>query len=226
MNKSLVDVSAFEYKKSCFNAEFENILIGIIACYYCITATKTRIPPNNENLIRDIMLFQYLKIKKFKDEHPPLYRYQFDKETIENSGRADIRILNVNPYIDDYSYYIIECKRLDNDNPKGKTGLNGEYISDGIARFVTENKYPFYNHTAGMIGFVVSKMDIHRNVGFINQLLQNTFTDINTERELTHKQITTDFDYSYFSQHKVDNSTRTIYHLMFDFTNNINETEY
>jgi hypothetical protein len=56
---------------------------------------------------------------------------------------------------------------------------------------------------------------------FLNQLLRTTFTDINTDTELTKKQITPDFEYSYFSGHHVGNVTKTIYHLMFDFSGNV-----
>ncbi|MDR1895727.1 MAG: hypothetical protein LBR10_02935, partial [Prevotellaceae bacterium] len=89
----------------------------------------------------------------------------------------------------------------------------------------TEKKYPFYNDTAGMIGFVVSKMDIHQNVVCINQLLRNVFAGINTMKELTPKQLASDFEYSYYSQHKMDDTTKILYHLMFDFAENIVQSE-
>ena len=218
MSNRTLDATVFEYSVSYFNTTFENILAGIVITYSCIIASKTKIPLNDENKIRDIFLSkEYLKGQRFKAEYPPLANYHFDKETVENGGRADIRVLQVKPYKDDDAYYVIECKRLNNVNQNGKTGLNGEYISNGIARFVSE-KYPMYENTSGMIGFVVSKMNIHENVNCINQLLQSVFTQINTEKELTKKQITLDFEYSYYSNHKVGKSTKTIYHLMFDFS--------
>jgi hypothetical protein len=218
MNKQRVNASVFEYRISYFNTEFEKLLTGMITCYYCIITAQTKVPANNENVIRDIFISKkYLKNIDFRRAHSPLAKYHFDKESSENNGRADIRILQIDPYINDEAYYIIECKRLDNDKQTGKTGLNGKYISNGIARFVS-GKYTTYNHTAGMIGFVVSKMDIHENVKFINKLLNETFTDINTEKELTKKQITPGFEYSYYSSHKVRNTTKIIYHLMFDFS--------
>ena len=221
MNKQNLDTTVFEYSVSYFNAEFENILTGIVIVYSCIIATKIKVPLNDENAIRDVFLSKkYLKGQQFRAEYPPLANYHFDKETTENGGRADIRVLQVKPYKDDDAYYVIECKRLDKVNQNGKTGLNGEYISNGIARFVSE-KYPMHENTAGMIGFVVSKMNIYENVGCINQLLQNTFTQINTEKELTKKQIVPDFEYSYYSNHRVGKSTKIIYHLMFDFSNDI-----
>ncbi|MDR2065124.1 MAG: hypothetical protein LBP85_05380 [Prevotellaceae bacterium] len=222
MNNQTLDATVFEYNVAYFNTTFEDILAGIIIAYSCIIATKTKAPLNDENAIRDIFLSKkYLKNIDFRKANPPLANYHFDKETSENKGRADIRILQVNPYKDDDAYYIIECKRLDNVNQNGETGLNGKYISNGIARFTNENKYQFHSHTAGMMGFVVSKMGIHENVDFINHLLQNTFTEISTEKELTKKQIKSDFEYSYYSCHKAGESTNIIYHLMLDFSENI-----
>jgi hypothetical protein len=217
-----MDATAFEYCVSYFNTSFEDILAGIIITYSCIIATKTSVPLNDENAIRDVFLSEkYLKNTDFRKANPPLANYHFDKETSENKGRADIRILQIKEYIDDEAYYIIECKRLDNDNQTRKTGLNGKYISNGIARFTNEEKYKFYKNTAGMIGFVVSQMNIHENIGSINKLLQNTFTEVNTEKGLTKKTIYPNFDYSFYSCHKVGKFTKTIYHLMFDFSNNI-----
>jgi hypothetical protein len=219
MSNQTLDATAFEDSVSYFNTTFEDILAGIIITYSCIIATRTKVPLNDENAIRDIFLSkEYLKRLKFREQYPPLANYQFDKETVENGGRADIRILQINPYKGDNVYYVIECKRLDNVNQNRKTGLNGKYISNGITRFINKEKYPFYNNTAGMIGFIVSKMDIHKNIDCINQLLQNSFTEINTEKELTKKQITPDFEYSYYSKHKVNDITKMLYHLMFDFS--------
>ena len=223
MSNQTLDATVFGYSVSYFNATFESILAGIITVYSCIITTKRKVPLNDENAIRDVFLSreEYLKNMDFRNANPPLGNYHFDKETSENKGRADIRILQVNPYKDDGAYYVIECKRLNNENQNGETGLNGKYISSGIKRFTNEDKYQFYNHTAGMIGFIVSKMNIHENVGFINGLLQNAFTEVNMEKELTKKHINSDFDYSYYSVHKVGESTNIIYHLMLDFSNNM-----
>jgi hypothetical protein len=115
-----LDASVFEYNEVIYNKDFEDILKGIIACYYCIISDKIMLP-NDENQIRDIMLCRYLKNRLFKDANPPLSDYHFDSETVENKGRADIRILCVNPYMGDYDYYIIESNRMDNINQNGET---------------------------------------------------------------------------------------------------------
>jgi hypothetical protein len=224
MSKQQIDASVFEYSITYFNTEFEDILGKIIICYNLMIVNGI-VLPNDENQIRNELTFNYLNKNEIR-EQIGIGKYLFEPEspTKNNSGRTDIKIISERTFEDTDAYYIIECKRLDSKNQRGKSGLNGEYVSNGIARFVMEGKYPFYNNTAGMIGFIVSKMDIHKNMDFINQLLQNTFTEINTERELTQKQIIPDFEYSYYSQHKVDNTTKTIYHVMFNFSDNINET--
>jgi hypothetical protein len=220
MNNQQIDASIFEYSITFFNTEFENILGKIIMCYKMII-NKT-VLPNDENQIRNELTFNYLNKNEVRKQIG-IGKYLFEPEspTKNTSGRTDIKIISDRTFEDTEAYYAIECKRLENKNPNGKTGLNGEYISNGIARFTTEEKYPFYKNTAGMIGFVVSEMDIYKNVCCINKLLRDTFTDISTEIELTPKQIVPDFEYSYYSLHKIDNSTKTIYHLMLDFSNNI-----
>ena len=117
-------------------------------------------------------------------------------------------------------FNVIECKRLDANNQHGTTGLNAEYIQNGISRFISQ-RYTTYDNTAGMIGFIVEKMDAHQNVLAINTLLEQHFSYINTERLLTSKTIVSDFEYSYFSRHRVDGVSKIIYHLMFDFSDNI-----
>jgi len=72
-----------------------------------------------------------------------------------------------------------------------------------------------------MIGFVVEKIDINKNVLSINQLLKQDFPCIDTEEAITGKKIVSGFEYSYFSKHKVNNVSKIIYHLMFDFSDNI-----
>ena len=215
----------FEYNDVFYNDDFEEILAAIIACYFCLVTKKIKVPSNDENAIRDIILYNYLKKESFKNSHSPLHNYHFDKETSENTGRADIRILPINPYRGDEAYYIIECKRLDDKNQNGETGLNGEYIKNGIARFIS-GKYQFYDSTAGMIGFVVAKMDIHENVLAINRLMEKgVCSEINTKMGFTEKQIVPGFYYAYYSKHSLKDSTKIIYHLMLDFTNNIETIE-
>ncbi|MDR0303397.1 MAG: hypothetical protein LBH98_01320 [Chitinispirillales bacterium] len=220
MNKFTLSATNFVYNFTFYNQEFENILKEIIACYYCIVSENKKLPSNNENTIRDIILKDYLKNRTFKEAHFPLDKYLFDKEISEDEGRVDIRIMNIKPFTDDYTYYIIECKRLNNENTIGETGLNAKYIYEGIARF-TSNKYSMYKNTAGMIGFVVEKMDIRKNISNIRTLLKQNFNDINTEQNLKYKKIASGFDYSYFSKHKINGVSKIIYHLMFDFSDNI-----
>jgi len=214
MNNQQIEASIFEYSVSYFNAEFENILGKIILCYNIMIAKKISLP-YHENKIRNELTFNYLNKNEIRKQIK-LSKYLFEPEspTKDNSGRTDIKIISEKTFEDTDAYYIIECKRLD-----GKKKLNREYIINGIARFTNQKKYPFYENTAGMIGFVVSKMDIDSNVRCcINPLLQNTYTETNTEMALTYKQIMSDFKYSYFSKHKINKDTKTIYHLMFDFS--------
>lgn len=220
-----MDTSRFEYTQDYVDTEFCKVCRGCIMVYNSIIKSQCRLT-NDENLIRDEFM-KYLKNPQYRRSHTPLNEFHFEKEVPEYTGRADIKVMPRNGFEDDYAYYIIECKRLDNNNTSGITGLNAEYIKNGICRFVT-GFYSTYNDCCGMLGFVVDKMDIHKNTcGNINDLLPQTMTNdrggmvnANAIMPLTNTVLTNDFYYSYISQHLHTNEQRrvTIYHLMFDFS--------
>lgn len=212
-----LNATNFIYSFTVYNHEFEDILSQLTACYYLMKSNNCTIQ-NNENLIRDTIVNNYLMNNDVRKQ-VGINDYLFYRElpTIDNTGRVDIYIATQKTFQDTDAYYIIECKRLD-----GGKELNREYIDNGIVRFTNEKKYPFYENIAGMIGFVVKKIDIHKNTyRYINELLQNTFTKINTEKTLTKRDIYPNFEYSYYSSHKIDDVSKIIYHLMFDFSDNI-----
>jgi hypothetical protein len=221
MNNQPLNASPFA--ENCYifyNQEFEDILALIINCYK-LMITYNIVLPNDENKIRDKLVGdEYLNNNQVRNKLG-ITDYRFESEVPEKTGRIDIKIISRKySFSDVETYYIIECKRLDSKNTNGMSGLNAKYIDEGIARF-TSKKYSMHNDTAGMIGFVVEKMDIHQNVLAINTLLIDYFTQIFTEEVLTCKTIVSDFKYSYFSRHKTDGVSKIIYHLMFDFSDNI-----
>ena len=190
---SSLNASGYKYSSTYRSVEFEHILSGIIACYSTMQSEKVSVI-NDENIIRDKILYDYLKKEHYKRQFE-LTGYLFDPELPENKGRIDIRVMPINPFINDDAYYIFECKRLDTTNQKGTSGLNGEYISEGICRFVT-SKYSSYYNTNGMIGFVVQPMDIHKNTDCINSLLSNQSFQTHTKLNLQYRKIVDNFDYS------------------------------
>ena len=213
-----LNASGYGQNLTFYNNEFEGVLYGIIACYNCMIASKV-ILPNDENQIRDRILANYLKRDWFKRQYS-IVNYLFDKEIAEMTGRVDIRVMPINPFVNDEAYYIIECKRLNSQNQTGISGLNAEYIKEGIYRFVS-GKYSSYFKTNGMIGFVVDIMDIHRNIMTINELLKSHFLQSNTTQFLTERKIESSFQYTYCSKHSIDQKEVLLYHLMFDFSKNI-----
>ena len=210
-----LNASAYGHSSIFYNAEFEEILSKLIACYNTMISDNVSLS-NNENKIRDYMLYNYLKKQTFKVQHR-VTNYLFDSELPENTGRIDIRVMPINPFVNDDAYYIIECKRLDAVNQNGTSGLNSEYIKEGVSRFVS-TKYSTYYKTNGMIGFVVQTMDINQNIGAINSLLESK---ANTTRKLFNRSIVSNFDYSYCSTHSLNDDEILIYRLMFDFSKNI-----
>ncbi len=131
------------------------------------------------------------------------------------------RITTINTFKDTSDYYLIECKRLDNKNLTGKTGLNSEYIANGIMRFVT-GKYSTYSDLNGMIGFVVETMDIQKNIQNINDLLNKKPFDASTEKSLRLESFIKNFKHQYYTSHRdFNNKVFNLYHLMLDFSDNL-----
>lgn len=220
MKSTKLNASIFSYKVAFYNAEFEDILSKIISCYNRMIIDNVCLS-NDENKIRDILLVNYLKNNRIRQE-VGLMNFLFDREVPEDTtiGRTDIKIQTANTFRDTRAYYIIECKRLDSVNTSGMTGLNAKYIQNGICRFIAQT-YSTYYRTNGMIGFVVQQIDIHKNIGDINLLLNDSFKHANTTCQLCSQSISDDFEYSYYSKHILNNEEIVIYHLMLDFSGNI-----
>ena len=196
-----LDASTYYEAPNEYELEFKNLLLNIYSCYTLMVTEKIAVPQNSENTIRDILL-EYLKDTKIRNEYCLIEGYRFDKEVDEGKGRVDIKIVNINDFEDYEAYYIIECKRLD-----GSKTLNDAYVNDGIKRFTTSYKsskcqpyYSSYYGVNGMIGFVVRKIDIDKNISkignFFNLIKVNEFYDSN-------------------------HSDLKLYHLMMDFSKNL-----
>ena len=217
-----IDASAFHYSNEIYETEFQQILTGITECYKMMIKDNIEVP-NDENDIRDILYLEYLRKQEIRLK-VGLIEYRIDRETQENhtNGRVDLRIFSKNNFEDYDAIYIIECKRLDNNNTTGVSGLNAKYINDGVLRFVS-NHYSSYYNVNGMIGFVVQQLDILDNIQKINQLLKNNFPNANTVNYIESIGFIEDFEYSFYSIHKSSNKDIKLYHLMFDFSDNIEE---
>lgn len=215
---SSLNATGYNGNRHFFHAEFERVLSYVIIGYKQMLIDNVSLA-NDENSIRDVLLYSYLKKTAFKKKND-INNYLFDKELEENTGRIDIRVMPVNPFISDEAYYIIECKRINSKNTSGKTGLNGEYIAEGVCRFVSQ-KYSCYHQTNGMIGFVVDTLDIDKNIASLNTLLSSQFPEAKTVKDISKHSIVTGFDFSYYSTHTGNSSELLLYHLMLNFSNNI-----
>jgi len=221
MNNTL-NASAFApAKQFCFN-ELENIIAKIVKCYNLMIQNKVKLP-NNENKIRDELLLKYLRNNTVRDRYA-LTDYNFDREVPEDHsiGRTDIKVTTIDTFMTQEAYYILECKRLNNVNKKGISGLNAEYIKNGINRFV-KGYYSSYHSANAMIGFVVEKLDIDSNILDLNHLLTSSFTYINTIQAITKENFINNFPYHYSSRHITSKGSKNLklYHLMLDFSKNI-----
>lgn len=160
---------------------FSQISKYIVAA--CDEVIKSRILmgqhiPNDENIIRNVLLNDFLDEDEFREAHGML-DFRFEPECQENykdasyayGGRTDIKVtLQPDSFKKREAYYIIECKRLD-----GSMDLNKKYIDNGVNRF-TAKKYSSYYGKNFMIGFIVMKIDIKKNVSEI-ETYQNKSAD-------------------------------------------------
>lgn len=215
---SRLDASSFSGSIPFYHGEFEIILSKVTACYHLMLSDGVRVP-NNENKIRDVLLIDYLRNDEVRQQLD-MRKWMFDRESSEDHsvGRTDIRVISQNTFVQQKAYYILECKLLNNTNASGTTGLNAEYIKNGIVRFTSEYYSSFYG-VNGMIGFVVEPMKIHDNTKAINTLLEQTFTEAKTIDVLEKADFIENFDFQYASAHsKNDEKKLILYHLMFDFS--------
>jgi len=213
-----LSAAGYSFNQQIYFGEFEILLSKIAFCYNLMVQDKVQLP-NDENTIRDKLLLNYLKKDEIR-KSIGLTEFLFDREVPEDYsiGRTDIKVQSKNTFMETEAYYIIECKRLDNDNTKGITGLNAQYIKNGICRFVS-NYYSSHYGVNAMIGFVITPMDIHKNTDDINFLLDNCFPQAKTITNLSKETFIPNFEYHYRSTHQKDDSSElNLYHLMFDFT--------
>jgi hypothetical protein len=216
-----LDASNFNGSIPFYEKQFEEILSKISVCYQLMKTGKVALE-NDENKIRDTLLQNYLKNNEIRRK-VDLLQWHFEREIQEDHsiGRTDIKIISQNTFEKQDAYYILECKRLDNTNTTGSSGLNAKYIKNGIDRFITKY-YSSYHRVNGMIGFIVEDLETDENVECINTLLTNSFSSITTKQEITKGSFIDDFEYHYNSVHTdKDNDELKIYHLMFDFSENI-----
>lgn len=221
-----LNAKGYGYNATNYTAEFQRVLCGVFACYTMMLSDNVELP-NDENEIRNNLLLKYLKNDTIREKTGLSGDFIFDREVPEDNtaGRTDIKVQTIQTFTKSEAYYIIECKRLDNENLTGTSGLNAEYINNGIYRFVSK----YYSTNCGvnaMIGFVVEKIDIYANVLNINTLLKSPkLNNCNTTQEIQPATFISNFDFHYFSTHNdIDDNKFTLYHLMLDFSDKITIT--
>lgn len=224
---NILDASSFNYSQTRKYSNFEFILTKCVIVYNLILNSGINLA-NDENLIRDEFL-KYLKDFDFKVKNE-LKHLIFDKEVPETTGRVDIRILPTkDEYVNDSAYYSVECKRLNATNTKGTTGLNAEYVKNGVCRYST-GYYSSYFDCNAMFGFLVESVNIQKDiVNNINLMLntklanaQGEIVDAKATQQMQYENFAGGYSYSYVSKHTHSSGNElTLYHLMFDFSKNI-----
>lgn len=92
-----LDASSFEGSLILYHNEFKELMLNIYACYKYMLCDCVKVPSNNENKIRDILL-NYIGNTYVRNKVCNIYGYRFDKEVDENKGRVDIKIIPINDF--------------------------------------------------------------------------------------------------------------------------------
>jgi hypothetical protein len=224
---SILNASGFFGTITFRNCELEALLVYCVDIYnnFIINNFKCH---DDEELIRDIF-FDSLNDDTYRGRNAILQNYHFEKEPQEKSGYLDIKIKTINPYISTKAYYCIECKRLGADSTGNANDLNTEYVKNGICRFV-ENYYSSYYGCNAMLGFIVNKVCVQKDIiDNINSKLNKDYRNTQKQtvnargiKSLQYVDFANSYPYSYISTHThISGKELVLYHLMFDFSNNI-----
>ena len=223
-----LNAKGFSWNRQFYEEEFKGILYICYCAYKCLLDDRIKLV-DDENTIRDEIFSRYLGNQSFLDSMR-CEDYLFDKEVPEYDGRIDIRVMPVGKgFRGRDAYYIIECKRLNNSQRESAHGLNAKYVANGIYRFVS-NYYSCRLSCNGMFGFVVSKMNIEKNIKSINSLLGKVITNDKGDSVVVPssgvlrrlRNVMPGFSQVYRSKHiTADGSKIVLYHLMFDVSKNI-----
>lgn len=201
-----MDASVFQYGSEFRRSQLQGILSDCILVYSNITSSGNNIE-NNENKIRD-EIADYLSDDDYKENYTTTVKYfQVDTEVREKkNGRTDIRFLQVHPYKGQKVYFTIECKRLD-----GNAFLSGQYVTNGINRFVKNKKYDTPLGFNAMMGFIVRTLNVEVTCKAIN-------TNLPVEEYLVKMQEDVAKGYYKFESKHILDGTITLLHLWLDFS--------
>lgn len=227
MNNNIPNASNFIGTQTFSNGEFESLLGCCVGIYNEFIGNNLRCDGEEEK-IRDVF-FDKLNDDVYRENHPILQYYHFEKEPQENTGFLDIKVKTLNPYGSTKAYYCIECKKLGVDNKGYTTGLNIEYVKDGICCFVNDYYSSYFGRNV-MFGFLVNKVCVQTEIiDSINSKLnkdyintQGVTVNANGKTGLQYVDFAEGYPYSFVSTHThITGSELVLYHLMFDFSNNI-----
>jgi len=190
-----------------YDRRFKTLLLKIYQSYEQILVDGQTVVKHEDEITKLLVDSYLIKIGD----------YTFIREIGNNRGIVDIYI--VEDFSDSKPEFIIECKVLKNENLQGVNGKNAEYIKNGIYRFLNGHYFLSNNfYINAMVGFIIDDLDIVRNIDNLNLVSKNIIgeiVDITKEIALEEKNL-------YKSTYRtIREKNFIIYHLMMDFSKNI-----
>ncbi|MHB1785268.1 MAG: hypothetical protein ACYCS7_03835 [Acidimicrobiales bacterium] len=125
-----------------------------------------------------------VRLKQAKDyKKLPFYVMREDAEddfdTAEELGRKDIVFLPTHQTSFEQVYFVFECKRLNALVEGTVRALASEYVTEGMARFVS-GQYARFMDQGGMIGYILDGRREHA-MGLVEKNIRNKREDLKME---------------------------------------------
>ncbi|OHB59210.1 MAG: hypothetical protein A2167_07485 [Planctomycetes bacterium RBG_13_46_10] len=196
----------------------EDLLPGLFELI--IESWKTFPQPSPDCLEVPITKNFVVHLRSNQNRSVHLFRIDWESNVLDEKsaqkGRIDIRFTHgYRPN----EYFSFECKRLNEIDKKGRFfSLAGEYIDEGIMRYVNEQYYGGKN--GGMIGYVMDG-DIAKAVKSINDAIEKRREnlDIEGKAELKKSSIRPECQQTKETRHLIENEWFTVHHIFLPVTN-------
>ena len=209
------------FKNNNLNVDFENgildnIVARLVKCsddMRAVCITESILLFRHEDKITNRLHEYHLNDKQQVLRFSIQSQESYDPLTDCYKGRADIKVVSCNYFLNEKDYYLIECKLID-----GRSDLNRKYVDEGVARFVGSHpKYPSPNSKNIMFGYITENIDVEQNTAKIGGLQTRRLLGV-VSGKFVKKESYGTHDHSYSCDYKSNDAEIELRHLFYDFS--------